>query len=138
MNHIRRVHVLQAPQELPDNVSLVLVFEDFCANGCMQISVHEFEDHIEVAVVFCPDHLLHAKNIVVMSERPMKYVHPISALSVSIILERVQSLFQGEDLLSALMLCLPPKGSVILIMGIKFTYRHTNSKSSKVEQSDQS
>ena len=101
------MHVLQALQDLVDDVLLVDVFEDVCANDCVKISIHEVEDQVDVAVVFCSDYVLQPNNVLVPSELLKENDLAEGALRVSSILESVEVLLQGNDLLSALIDGLP-------------------------------
>ena len=52
------MHVLETLQTLVDNVLLVDVFQNVGSDDSVQVSVHEIEHQVDVAVVFSTDDVL--------------------------------------------------------------------------------
>ena len=41
------------------------VLKDICTNYSVQVSIHEIEHEVDVSVVFCPDDVLEANDVLV-------------------------------------------------------------------------
>ena len=62
------MHVLQTLQTLVDNVLLVDVLQDVSSDDCVQVSVHEIENQVNITVILCTNDVLEADNILVSSQ----------------------------------------------------------------------
>ena len=120
------MHVLQALQDLVDDVLLVDIFEDVGTDDSVKISVHEVEDEVDISVVFCADYVLQANNVLVASQLLQEDDLAERALRVSSVLESVEVLLEGDDLLGALVDGLPHDTVRSL------SYRQTSTKSPQV------
>lgn len=107
MKKICRVHVLQALQYLVDDVLLVNVFQDVSANYSMQVSVHEVEYQVDVAVVLGADHVLQADDVLVAGELLQEDNFSECALRIRCILECIEVLLQSHYFLGLLINSLP-------------------------------
>ena len=101
------MHELKTFQVLVDDVLLVDVFEDVGSNDSMQVSVHEVEDEIYIAIVFSSDHILQSDYILVASQLLQKDDLTKSSLGVRGVLKSVEVLFKGDNFLSSLINGLP-------------------------------
>ena len=126
MKKIRRVHVLQAFQDLVDYVLLVDIFEDVGTDDSVKISVHEVEDEVNVTIVFSADYVLKANNVLVTSQLLQEDDLAERALRVSSVLESVEVLLEGDNLFGALVDGLPHDTVRSL------SYRQTSTKSPQV------
>ena len=126
MQKIRRVHVLQAFQDLVDDVLLVDIFEDVGTDDSVKISVHEVEDEVNVTIVFSADYVLKANNVLVTSQLLQEDDLAERALRISGVLESVEVLLEGDNLFGALVDGLPHDTVRSL------SYRQTSTKSPQV------
>ena len=126
MKKIRRVHVLQAFQDLVDYVLLVDIFEDVGTDDSVKISVHKVEDEVNVTIVFSADYVLKANNVLVTSQLLQEDDLAERALRVSSVLESVEVLLEGDNLFGALVDGLPHDTVRSL------SYRQTSTKSPQV------
>jgi len=101
------MHELKTFQVLVDDVLLVDVFEDVGSNDSMQVSVHEVEDEIYIAIVFSSDHVLKSDYILMAGQFLQKDNFAKSSLSICCVLECVKILFEGNNFLGSLINCLP-------------------------------
>ena len=95
------MHVLEALENLIDNVLLVDFFEDVCTDDRVQVSIHEIEDKVNIPIVFRSNHILQPNDVLVADELLEEYDLTEGSLGVSCILEGVEVLFEGYDLLGA-------------------------------------
>ena len=107
MQEVSRVHVLQAFQVLVDDVLLVDVFEDVGSDNSMQVSIHEIEDEVDIAIVLRANHILKPNNVLVTRQLLQKDDFTERALRICCILESVEILLQSDNLLGTLVNCLP-------------------------------
>ena len=101
------MHVLQALENLVDDVLFVDVFEDIGPDDGVQISVHEIEDQVDVAVVFSADHILQSDYVLVPGQLLQENNFTECALSIGGVLEGVKVFLEGNDLLGPLVNGLP-------------------------------
>ena len=101
------MHVLQAFQVLVDDVLLVDVFEDIGSDNSMQVSIHEVEDEVDIAIVLRANHILKPNNVLVTRQLLQKDDFTERALRICCILESVEILLQSDNLLGTLVNCLP-------------------------------
>ena len=120
------MHVLQAFQDLVDDVLLVDIFEDVGTDDSVKISVHEVEDEVNVTIVFSADYVLKANNVLVTSQLLQEDDLAERALRVSSVLESVEVLLEGDNLFGALVDGLPHDTVRSL------SYRQTSTKSPQV------
>ena len=92
------MHVLQALQYLVDDVLFMDIFEDVSTDDSMQVGVHEVEDKVDVAIVFCTNYILKLNNVLVPAQLLQKDNLAEDTLSVSSILECVEVLLEGNNL----------------------------------------
>ena len=59
---------LEAFEALIDDVLFMDVFENICSYDCMKICVHKVKYEVDVAIVFCPDYVLEADNVLMPSK----------------------------------------------------------------------
>ena len=107
VQEVSRVHVLQAFQVLVDDVLLVDVFEDIGSDNSMQVSIHEVEDEVDIAIVLRANHILKPNNVLVTRQLLQKDDFTERALRICCILESVEILLQSDNLLGTLVNCLP-------------------------------
>ena len=62
------MHVLQALENLVDDILLMDVFEDVSSNDGVKIGVHKVEDEVNVAIVFSSDNILKSDNVLVTGQ----------------------------------------------------------------------
>ena len=120
------MHVLQAFQDLVDDVLLVDIFEDVGTDDSVKISVHKVEDEVNVTIVFSADYVLKANNVLVTSQLLQEDDLAERALRVSSVLESVEVLLEGDNLFGALVDGLPHDTVRSL------SYRQTSTKSPQV------
>lgn len=120
------MHVLQAFQDLVDDVLLVDIFEDVGTDDSVKISVHEVEDEVNVTIVFSADYVLKANNVLVTSQLLQEDDLAERALRISGVLESVEVLLEGDNLFGALVDGLPHDTVRSL------SYRQTSTKSPQV------
>ena len=53
VEHSGCVHVFQRLEQLIHYVLFVYLFKNVCANDCVQIGIHEFENQVYVSVIIC-------------------------------------------------------------------------------------
>lgn len=101
------MHELEALEVLIDDVLLVNVLQNVGPDHCMQIGVHEIEDQVDITIVFSSNHVLQSNYILMASELLQKYDLAEGPLGISGILEGVEVLFQGDNLLRPLIYGFP-------------------------------
>jgi hypothetical protein len=101
------VHVLQALQDLIDDILLVDVFEDVGSDDGVEVSVHEVEHQVDVSVIFRPDHILKTNDVLVSGEFLKENDLSEGALGIGGVLERVKVLLECYDFLGTLVNRLP-------------------------------
>ena len=107
VQQVCRVHELEAFQVLVDDVLLVDVLQDVGSNNSMQVSIHEIEYEVYIAIVFSSDHILQSDYIFVASQFLQKDDLTKSSLGVCGVLKSVKVLFKGNNFLSSLINGLP-------------------------------
>ena len=107
MKQIGGVHVLQALQDLIDDILLVDVFEDVGSDDGVEVSVHEVEHQVDVSVIFRPDHILKTNDVLVSGEFLKENDLSEGALGIGGVLERVKVLLECNDFLGTLVNRLP-------------------------------
>ena len=93
------MHVLQALEYLIDDVLFVDIFEDVRTDHSVQVGVHEVEDKVDVAVVFGANYILEPNYVLMASQLLQKDNLTEGALGVSSVLECVEVLLEGDNLL---------------------------------------
>lgn len=58
MQKVGRMHVLQTFQALVHDVLLVDILKDVSSDNCMQVSIHEIKDQIDVSIILSSDNIL--------------------------------------------------------------------------------
>jgi hypothetical protein len=101
------MHILKAFEYLVDDVLLVDILEDVCANHSVQIRVHEVEHQVDVAVIFSAHHILESDDVFVAGEFLQEDDLAEGTLSIRRILESIEVLLECNDLLGPLVKCLP-------------------------------
>jgi hypothetical protein len=66
MQHSGCVHVFQRLEKLIHYVLFVYLFKNICANDCVQICIHEFENQVYVSVIICFQDVPKFNNIFVI------------------------------------------------------------------------
>jgi len=107
MQQVCRVHELEALEILIDDVLLVYVFQNVGSDNCVQVSVHEIENQVDVTIVLSSNHVLQSNYILVARQLLQKYDLTEGPLGISGILESVEVFFQGDNLLRPLIYRLP-------------------------------
>ena len=107
MKQVGGVHVLQALQDLIDDILLVDVFEDVGSDDGVEVSVHEVEHQVDVSVIFRPDHILKTNDVLVSGEFLKENDLSEGALGIGGVLERVKVLLECYDFLGTLVNRLP-------------------------------
>lgn len=107
MQQVGRVHELQALQVLVDDVLLVDVFEDVGSDDRMQVSIHEVEDEVDIAVIFSSNHILQPDNVLVACQLLQKDNLAKYPLGISRVLESVKVLLESDNLFGSLVDGLP-------------------------------
>lgn len=107
MEKIGRVHVLQTLETLVNDVLLVYVLENVCSNDRVQVSVHKVEHEVDVAIVLGSDCVLQSNDVLVAIQLLQKDDLAEGPLRIGGILESVEVLLQGDDLLGPLVNGLP-------------------------------
>jgi len=107
VKQIGGVHVLQALQDLIDDILLVDVFEDVGSDDGVEVSVHEVEHQVDVSVIFRPDHILKTNDVLVSGEFLKENDLSEGALGIGGVLERVKVLLECYDFLGTLVNRLP-------------------------------
>ena len=59
------MHVLKALEYLVNDVLLMDILKDIGADDRMQVSVHEVEHEVDVAIIFSSDHILQPNDVFV-------------------------------------------------------------------------
>jgi len=101
------VHVFQTLEHLVDYVLFVDVFEDVGADHSMQVRVHKVKHQVDVTVVFSSHHVLQTNDVFMPRQLLQEDNLAEGALRISRILKGVEVLFEGNDLLGALVNCFP-------------------------------
>ena len=101
------MHELEAFQVLVDDVLLVDVLQDVGSDNGMQVSIHEVEYEVYIAIVFSSDHILQSDYIFVASQLLQKDDLTKSSLGICGVLKSVEVLFKGDNFLSSLINGLP-------------------------------
>ena len=83
------------------------VLQDVSSDDCVQVSVHEIENQVNITVILCTNDVLEADNILVSSQLLQENDLTESALSVSGVLESVKILLNGANFFSAFVNGLP-------------------------------
>lgn len=95
------MHVFQTLKNLVNDVLLVDVFEDISSDDGMQVSVHEIEDEVNVAVIFRANYILESDDIFMAGKLLEEDNFSESTLCVSRVLECIEVLLEGDNLLGA-------------------------------------
>lgn len=78
------------------------VFQNVGSDYSVQVSIHKVEHQVDIAVILSTDDVLQAYDILVSSQLLQEYNLTESTLGVSSVLESVEILLNGANLLSAL------------------------------------
>lgn len=117
------MHVLKALEYLVNDVLLMDILKDIGADDRMQVSVHEVEHEVDVAIIFSSDHILQPNDVFVTGKLLQKYDLTEGTLGISCVLESIEVLFKCDDLFCPLVDGLPNDTVRSL------TCTHTNTKS---------
>ena len=102
VEQVGRVHVLQAFEHLVDDILLVDLFQDVSPDDRVQVSIHEIKDKVNIPIILCSDHVLQPDDVLVADKFLQEDNLTEGSLSVSGILEGVEVLLEGDNLLGAL------------------------------------
>jgi hypothetical protein len=101
------VHVLEALEYLVYDILLVDVFENVGTDYGVQVGVHEVEHQVDVAVVFRPDHVLEADDVLVSRQLLEEDDLSEGTLGVGGVLECIEVLLESDDFLGSFVNGLP-------------------------------
>ena len=107
VQQVCRVHELEAFQVLVDDVLLVDVLQDVGSDNGMQVSIHEVEYEVNIAIIFSSDHILQSDYIFVAGQFLQKDDLTKSSLGICGVLKSVEVLFKSDNFLSSLINGLP-------------------------------
>jgi len=107
VQQVHRMHVFQALEYLVDDILLVDIFENVGTDHCVQVSVHEVENKIDVAIVLSSDYVLKTDNVLVTGQLLQEDNLSESTLRISCVLESIKILLDRHNLLCSLVDCLP-------------------------------
>ena len=102
MQQLRRMHVLDALEELVNYVLLVDFFQNISTNDCVQVGVHEIEYQIYILVVLCSDYVLETNNIFMSSKFLQKNDFPKRPLRIGCILKGIKVFLERNNFFSSL------------------------------------
>ena len=83
------------------------ILQNVGSNYCMQVSVHEVEDQVDVTVVFSPNNVLKTYNIFVAIKLLQEDHFSKGSLRVRGVLEGIKVLFECNNLFSPFVNSLP-------------------------------
>ena len=101
------MHVLQAFENLVDDILFVDIFQDIRADDCVKVCIHEVKHQVYVPIVLGPNHVLQTDYILVAGQLLQEYDLSKCALSVCCILKSIKVLFKSNYLLRLLVNCFP-------------------------------
>ena len=107
VQQVYRVHVFQALEYLVDDILLVDVFENVGTDHCVQVSIHEVEDEVDVTIVLSSDYVLKTDYVLVAGQLLQEDNLSESTLRISCVLESIKILLDSHNLLCSLVNCLP-------------------------------
>ena len=107
MQQVGGVHVLQALENLVDDVLLMDLFQDVGTDDSMEVGIHEVENEIDISVVFRPDDVLQSDDVLVADELLQEDDLTERPLRISRVLEGVEVLLESNNLFSALVNSFP-------------------------------
>ncbi len=101
------MHILKAFQHLIDDVLLMNIFEDVCADHSVQVRVHEIEYKVYIAVVLGTDHILKSDDVFMARQFLQEDNLSECALGISCVLKSIEILLKGHNILRLLINGLP-------------------------------
>ena len=101
------MHILQAFDQLVDDVPLVDVLQDVGPNHGVEICVHIIEYQVNVSVILCPDDVQQSDNVVMSIQLLEEDNLPECTLGISGILKGIKILFESNYFLCFFIDCLP-------------------------------
>ena len=107
MQQVGGVHELEALQVLVDDVLLVDVFKDVGPDDSVQVSIHEVENEVDVAIVLSSDHVLQSDYILVARQLLQENDLAEGPLRIRSILESVEVLLERDNLFGSFIDGLP-------------------------------
>lgn len=107
MQQISRMHVFQALEHLVYDILFVDVFKNVCPNDCMQVSIHEVKNQVNISVILSSNHVLEPNYVFMACQLLQENDLTESTLSVCCILKGIKVLFKRNNLLGPLVDSLP-------------------------------
>lgn len=98
MNHLCRVHELEAFHELVENVPVVSIFEYFLSDSVVQIGFHELKHKIKILVILGFDDIVQLDDIG-MVELMEEDNFPVGSLGVCGVLKGIKDFFECCELI---------------------------------------
>ncbi len=102
MQKICRVHILEALQNLIDDVLLVDIFEDVGTDNCMKIRVHKVEDQINISIVLGANYILQSDDVLMPRQLLQKDNLSKSTLGIRCILKGIKVFLERHNVLGLL------------------------------------
>ena len=96
MNDVSLMKILNAFDELMDNVTIVKIFEYFLSNGVVEIGFHELKNKVQIFIIFGLDDSMQFDNILVINLM-QEDNFAIGALGVCGVLEGIEYFFECEE-----------------------------------------